>query len=143
MGPFDVRRYKSWYDSNPSAFVEGALGFCKQAAFGDTAWETVKPLLLAMALGYGALKLGSGWGRYANATGNPNGPVKGPILKMLEAALPAGEKLVYEGTPEYAALQARRAADYLADRKARSGDLPWTDPEAKARVEALAAGVKS
>lgn len=115
MDPLDVSRYRRQLLSNPSAFVEGARDFCKQAGTSET-WDSIKPWLLAAALGYGALKLGSGWGRYANSTGNPSGPVKGPILKLLESALPEDNRFVYKGTPEY---------DDLIAYRTRQDDAKW------------------
>lgn len=100
MGPQDISRYRSLLLSNPSAFVEGARGFFKQAGVQET-WDSVKLPLLLTLLTYGGLKAGTAWGRYAGRTGNPNGPIKGPILKAIEAGLPEGEHFVYKGTPEY------------------------------------------
>lgn len=100
MDPLDISRYRNWLKSNPSAFVEGARGFCKQAGIGGT-WRAIKPWVLALLGGYLAMRAGSAWGRYANRTDNPNGPIKGPFLKILEGALPEGEKLVYPGTKAY------------------------------------------
>lgn len=139
MDPRDIARYRSQFLANPPAFVEGVRGFCKQAGMSET-WDSLKlPLFLAL-LAYGGLKAGSAWGRYANRTQNPNGPVKGPFMKLVEGALPEGQKVVWPGQPGYAAEQSRRAAEYLSKRKERFGDIPWADPAAKARVEAMASG---
>jgi len=107
MGPCDKDNYRNWLLANPRAFVAGARGFCKQAGLSET-WDSIKlPLLLGL-LTYGGMKAGTAWGRYAQRTGNPNGPIKGPLLKVLEAALPADEHVVYKGTPEYDSVRAYR-----------------------------------
>lgn len=44
MDPRDLSRYRSWLLSNPSAFVEGVRGFCKQAAGGTITLTEDDPL---------------------------------------------------------------------------------------------------
>ena len=108
MGPQDISRYRSLFVSDPSAFVEGARGFFKQAGVQET-WDSVKFPLLLTLLTYGGLKAGTAWGRYAGRTGNPNGPIKGPILKVIESTLPKDQYFVYRGTPEYDRISRYRA----------------------------------
>jgi len=149
MDPQDFRRYRSLLKSNPSAFVEGVRGFCtfhkqaavKQAGISET-WDAVKPWLIALAIGYGGMKLGSGWGRYANKTDNPNGPVKGPLMKIVEGFLPKGKRIYWPGQDGYEAVKSGKDKDYLAWRKDKFGDLPWDDPAAQARVETSAQGLR-
>lgn len=114
MDARDIERFRTLFLSDPSAFVEGAQGLCKKAGLRET-WDAVKlPLLLGL-LTYGGAKAGTAWGRYAQRTGNPNGPVKGPIMKLLEAALPDGERVLYKGTPQYDAHVANKALEGYYD----------------------------
>ena len=99
-----VAVYKQHLRNDPKSFVEGVASFCKQASRNDgerSAFSKVLPWLLTLAGGYAALKLGSGWGRYAQANDNPNGPVKGPIAKLLELSLPKGNKVLWPGQEGY------------------------------------------
>ena len=109
MDPRDIARYRRQVLANPPAFVEGVQGMFKQAGLSET-WDSVKLPLLLTLLTYGGMKAGTAWGRYANSTGNPNGPVKGPLLKVIEAALPKDRYFVYKGTPEYDDIMAYRTA---------------------------------
>ena len=110
MSPLDIDRYRGLFLSNPSAFVKGVHGFCKRASEDGGLWDSIKKPLLLGLLAYGGLRAGSSWGRYANSTGNPNGPIRGPLLKILEAALPKDEHLVYPGTKQYDDVVAYRTA---------------------------------
>lgn len=119
--------YEAALMHDPSSFVQGVVSFCKaaeeQASAGDV-YETgrhrgflarVLPWVLALGGGYLAMKAGSGWGRYANATNNPNGPVKGPIMKMLELSLPKGNNVLWPGQKAFDdVLDLRRAQDNMA-----------------------------
>lgn len=100
-----VAVYRQHLRNDPKSFVEGVASFCKQAARYDdgkrSTMSRVLPWLLALAGGYAALKAGSGWGRYAQATDNPNGPIKGPIGKLLELSLPKGNKVLWPGQDGY------------------------------------------
>lgn len=106
--------------NDPRSFVEGVASFCKQAARYDdgderSRFSRVLPWLLALGGGYAALKLGSGWGRWAQANDNPNGPVKGPAVRMLELSLPKGNKVLWPGQKGYDdVINFRRAQDDAA-----------------------------
>lgn len=101
-----VAVYKQHLHNDPKSFVEGVASFCKQAARYDedgerSRFSKVLPWVLALGGGYAALKLGSGWGRWAQANDNPNGPVKGPVARALELSLPRGNKVLWPGQEGY------------------------------------------
>ena len=68
MDAQDIERFRTALLSDPSAFVEGVRGFCTYTDSGlektagiNSAWDLIKPVLIALAIGYGGMKLGSGW----------------------------------------------------------------------------------
>lgn len=100
--------------ADPAAFAAGARSLCKSASAydgGSSLWDRVKPWLIALAVGYGGLRLGSAWGRHAEKTKNPHGPVKGPLSEMtksiVEASFP-GKTVYYPGQEGYDEALARR-----------------------------------
>jgi hypothetical protein len=106
----ELKRYAYIMARDPKSFIEGARSFCKQAQYQDgrSTWSKVMPTLAILGGAYLSLKAGSGWGRYAEQTGNPNGPIKGVIGKMLEGLLPQDQKVYWKGSPEYSVLQKKR-----------------------------------
>ena len=100
--------------ADPAAFAAGARSLCKSAALVNDIsdlWGRVKPWLIALALGYGGLRLGSAWGRHAEKTKNPHGPIKGPLSEItksvVEANLP-GQTVYFPGQPGYDEALARK-----------------------------------
>lgn len=105
--------YKVAFAQDPKSFVRGVLEFCKQAdvqlsGVPNGEYEVrpkknlfmrILPWLAVLGGGYLALKGGEAWGRYANASKNPYGPIKGPTLKLLEKL--HGGKFLYPGQPGY------------------------------------------
>lgn len=130
-GAGDIDSYREAFLADPKAFVSGARTLCKQAGAAET-WDAVKPWLLALAIGYGGLKLGSGWGRYAEHTKNPNGPVVGPFMSAMNVLLPTTERIYWMGQPGYGKAKAFDDAAYLARRSAIMGESPPTTPKVEA-----------
>ena len=112
MDAQDISRYRSWLLANPSAFVEGVLGFCKQAQYmpqqrmapvqrqddddeddNRSLWDRMKPWVIGLGAGYVGLKGGEWWGRYAQSRGYRQGPVKGPFVALANGLLPRNLKV--------------------------------------------------
>jgi len=100
MGPQDISRYRSWLLSNPSAFVEGVRGFCKQAAAArpvekeeKSLWEKVKPWVIGLGAAGLGLWAGDKWGRFAQKHNYKYGPVRGPLVAGLGAFLPKDDRI--------------------------------------------------
>lgn len=120
-----IADYRQCLRDDPRSFVEGVASFCKQAQArerGDSPFRRVLPWLLGLAGIYGAMKFGSGWGRYAEKTDNPNGPVKGPIAKLLELSLPEGNRVVWPGQKAYGDVMSYRTAQDDAKWNAEFGN---------------------
>lgn len=104
MGPLDIDRYKEWYRSNPSAFVEGAHSFCKQASASKrvqdlgmeeekSLWDEIKPWVYALGGGVLALRGGELWGRYAKDHGYDQSVFTGPFIALGNQLFPDGYKV--------------------------------------------------
>ena len=99
--------YKAAFAQDPSSVVRGVLMFCKQAEYSDdyevkkkkSLFGKILPWVAVLGGGYAALKGGELWGRYANASKNPYGPIKGPTLKLIEKL--TNSKFLYPGQPGY------------------------------------------
>lgn len=88
--------YRKSFRSNPDAFMEGVVSFCKQASRDDRSLlEKLFPWVLGIGGLYGASLLGDAWGRYANKTGNKMGPVRGPLTLALNKFLPEGKQVQF------------------------------------------------
>lgn len=86
--------YRKSFHSNPDAFMEGVVSFCKQASRDDRSLlEKLFPWVLGIGGLYGASLLGDAWGRYANKNGIDMGPVRGPLSVMFNKFLPEGKRI--------------------------------------------------
>lgn len=94
--------YRKSFQSNPNAFLEGVVSFCKQASDDDDGiLGRIFPWVLGLGGAYGAMLLGDTWGRHAQKTGNPLGPVRGPLVAMFNKFLPADKRIQpVAGKPE-------------------------------------------
>lgn len=90
--------YRESYRTNPDAFLEGVVSFCKRASDDDRSLlERMFPWVLGLGGAYGAMLLGDAWGRHANAHGIKLGPVRGPVVTMLNKALPKEKQFDLSG----------------------------------------------
>ena len=87
--------YRKSFRSNPDAFMEGVVSFCKRASDDDEKGfvEKMLPWVFGIGGAYGAMLLGDTWGRHAHRTGNPLGPVRGPLTSALNAFLPKEKRI--------------------------------------------------
>lgn len=87
--------YRKSFQSNPNAFLEGVVSFCKQASDGDDEglFDKVLPWVVGAGGIYGAMLLGDTWGRYAARTNNKLGPVRGPMSALLNKFLPKDKRV--------------------------------------------------
>lgn len=87
--------YRKSFRSNPNAFLEGVVSFCKSASDDDDEGILSKMLPWVIGAGglYGAMLLGDAWGRHANANGIKLGPVRGPMTSALNAFLPKEKRI--------------------------------------------------
>ena len=95
--------YRKSFQSNPDAFMEGVVSFCKQASRDDRSFlEKLFPWVLGIGGLYGATLLGDAWGRYASKTNNPLGPVRGPLTLALNKFLPEDKRIPIVANTEQA-----------------------------------------
>lgn len=107
--------YREAFRSNPNAFVKGARRFCKEAAssgmFGGgrgrgrdddddrDLFDRVLPWLIGLPAGFLALRGASQWGRYAERTGSPYGPIMGPLKTLALMASHPGHDIHWDRSP--------------------------------------------
>lgn len=82
--------YSDLYALDPEAFERGFMKVAQyyeepqQQGRAKTMWQKAKPWVIGGAATLGALGLGSMYGRHAQRTGNPYGPIKGSLVDFAE-----------------------------------------------------------
>lgn len=85
--------YSDLYSLCPDSFERGFTKIGQYYAGQDpdvdnsrsrTLWKKVKPWLIGGAVAAGALGLGSMYGRHAQRTSNPYGPIRGSLVDFAE-----------------------------------------------------------